>query len=566
MKNLRRWRLSLHALLSRGLAWLSIVAVVAIGGTVRAQWPAPVGTVNIPAPDTNAYSTSLRYDASGNLYAWDGLSVWEQSGGTGSFNPVPIGSVMAGNGADAGPISFSQDGQTLLLSNGAGGAVPGGNGLFWTMPVSGGSATQVLGSGVPYAGDALALPAASTIPGSSTKYLVYAANDDLGGSSSLSIFDASTGTSQVVVGSSPGATTSIAINPTNNSVYIGVGYDGNDLTQTGKIYSFSLSLIGSAYSSGIPINFTSGTPFNPAGTGFQNGGGMFFDKNGYLFSGGDGFTVFQPNGTICFDQPVAGVYGYAPVTYNAANNEVLYVPDVASGPSTGILYNAADFEPAFWTNPAGGTWGLGSNWSGSPLSTVGALVFAGSTSGTATVTLDGSRSANALQFGDSSAAGSYTIGTGTAGALTLGTSTGTWITVVSGTNAISAPIVLAGSLAVSASAGASLQLGNISQGTTPAALSLSGDGKLVLSGSDNYTGGTTVDGGTLDVTNPSALPDGSALTVGSDATAFGASSSAPAAFQDSPAAVPEPGTLALLAAGGLAWFAARFLRGRGRLG
>ena len=35
---------------------------------------------NIPAPDANAYSTSLRYDSSGNLYAWDGVSVWEQSG------------------------------------------------------------------------------------------------------------------------------------------------------------------------------------------------------------------------------------------------------------------------------------------------------------------------------------------------------------------------------------------------------------------------------------------------------------------------------------------------------
>ena len=62
-----------------------------------------------PRLTANAYSTSLRYDSSGNLYAWDGLSVWEQSGGTGGFNN--IGSVTAGNPADAGPISFSQDGK-----------------------------------------------------------------------------------------------------------------------------------------------------------------------------------------------------------------------------------------------------------------------------------------------------------------------------------------------------------------------------------------------------------------------------------------------------------------------
>ena len=47
-----------------------------------------------------------------------------------------------------------------------------------------------------------------------------------------------------------------------------------------------------------------------------------------------------------------------------------------------------------------------------------------------------------------------------------------------------------------------------------AALSLSGDGQLILSGTDNYTGGTTVSGGTLYVTKSSALPDGSSLTVG----------------------------------------------------
>ena len=151
---------------------LSIVMVLAIGGTgVHAQ--SPVGTVsNIPVPDANAYSTSLRYDSSGNLYAWDGLSVWEQSGGTGSFNN--IGSVTAGNSADAGPINFSQNGQRPAAEQRCRRASKAAayNGVFWTMPASGGAATQVMGGGVPYTGDAVALPAASTIPGSRTKYIV----------------------------------------------------------------------------------------------------------------------------------------------------------------------------------------------------------------------------------------------------------------------------------------------------------------------------------------------------------------------------------------------------------
>ena len=94
-------------------------------------------------------------------------------------------------------------------------------------------------------------------------------------SSSLSIFDASTGTDKVVIANGPGATTSIAVNPKNNSVYVGVGY-GPDV---GNIYSFSLSQIDSAYKSGTPIDFLSGgVLFNSNGTGSQIGAGMFFDK------------------------------------------------------------------------------------------------------------------------------------------------------------------------------------------------------------------------------------------------------------------------------------------------
>ena len=244
----------------------------------------PVGILSdIPAPavTANAFSTSLRYDSNGNLYAWDGLSVWKQTVGTGTFNN--IGSVTAGNQADAGPISFSQDGQSLLLSNGA-----GGNCLFRQRRLLdhagvGRNGPQITGSGVPYAYDALALPAASTIPGSDTKYIVNAGTSDYTGSS-VSIFDASTGTNKVVIDNSPGATTSIAINPKNDSVYVGVGYGAD----AGNIYNFSLSLIDSAYTSGTPIDFLSaGTLFNPTATGCQSGAGMFFDNNGYLFSGGE---------------------------------------------------------------------------------------------------------------------------------------------------------------------------------------------------------------------------------------------------------------------------------------
>jgi len=544
-----RW----HALRFRVHTLLWMAAVLAICGIGRAQ--SPVGTVsNIPVPNSNAFSTSLRYDASGDLYAWDGFSVWKQANGTSPF--VNIGSVASGNSADAGPIAFSQDGQTLLLSNGGGGALGGAyNGGFWTMPAAGGSALQVAGSGVLFTGDAVALPSATSIPGSGTKYLVYAGNSSFNGSS-LSIYDASTGTNKVVIDNGPGATTSIAVNPKNNSVYLDVGYGAD----AGKIYSFSLSQIDSAYSSGTPFDFLSGgTLFNPAATGSQTGAGMFFDNNGYLFSGGDGITVFRPNGTICYDQTAGAADGYYDaLVYDPANNDVLKVP---YGSSTGNLYNAASFELAAggtWisTSGTGGSWSNANNWSPTGIPSSGTVSFAGAPSAPVAVTLDGNQSAAALVF-DVSGSNGYTLSQGTGGALTLGTSAGASITVVGGTHTISAPITLAGSLAVSMSSGASLDLaGNVSQETgVAAALSLSGNGQLILSGTNNYTGGTTVDGGTLYATNSSALPEGSSLTIGAGGTfIFDPSVAAAQSITASPAsvaAVPEPGMLELLAAGGV---------------
>jgi autotransporter-associated beta strand protein len=75
-----------------------------------------------------------------------------------------------------------------------------------------------------------------------------------------------------------------------------------------------------------------------------------------------------------------------------------------------------------------------------------------------------------------------------------------------------------------------------------------GLGTVILSGSDNYTGATTVAQGTLIATSVGAFADGSSLTVG-DASAFAPAPPVPAAVaQSAPAAVPEPGTAGLLVA------------------
>ena len=124
----------------------------------------------------------------------------------------------------------------------------------------------------------------------------------------------------------------------------------------------------------------------------------------------------------------------------------------------------------------------------------------------------------------------------TSGSIMLGTSAGSATIDTAGYN-----VTLSGSLA------------------GPGDLTKAGSGALILSGNNTYPGGTTVESGTLDLTDPSALASGSSLTVG-EAGAFirqwTTAASYPASTVSSAAepaatlaAVPEPGTLVLLTAG-----------------
>ena len=122
--------------------------------------------------------------------------------------------------------------------------------------------------------------------------------------------------------------------------------------------------------------------------------------------------------------------------------------------------------------------------------------------------------------------------------------------VLGGGNYAGAIDIASGATFDYSSSAAKLLSGNI---TDSGNLVMAGAGVLTLSGTNAYTGGTYVSNGTLVVASATSLLDGSSLTVeGNWPGGVFASPSIPIhAASANSVAVPEPGSFALLAIGGL---------------
>jgi len=132
-----------------------------------------------------------------------------------------------------------------------------------------------------------------------------------------------------------------------------------------------------------------------------------------------------------------------------------------------------------WSNPAGGSWGLASNWETGAFPTNPGDVADFSELGlgaNTTVTLDADQTAGTLLFGDTNNAFNWTLANGSGGpwTLTLAASTGS-------------PVIQVNNQSATISA--------ILGGT--AGFTKTGAGNLILTAANTYTGTTTVSGGTL---------------------------------------------------------------------
>jgi autotransporter-associated beta strand protein len=183
--------------------------------------------------------------------------------------------------------------------------------------------------------------------------------------------------------------------------------------------------------------------------------------------------------------------------------------------------------PAEWNSSVTGSWDSIANWKdAASTSSIVPPGLSGATGDTvlfdsatgSTVNLDGASPSVAGITFDNSSTG-FTIAQGLGGVLHFANGgTSAIITVVAGSHTISAPLQLDSNVTILPAAGSELTIsGNVSGA---AALVINDRGKVVLSGTNGYTGGTVVSSGTLLVTSASSIASGTDLTIGAGASQY----------------------------------------------
>ena len=377
-----------------------------------------------------------------------------------------------------------------------------------------------------------------------------------------------------LAGSASGELT--VITPANLTIGSAI-IDNGGATGLTKAGPAMLTLTGSSTYSGATTIAAGTLQIGNGGASGTLGTGPVSDYSALIFNrsgvttfggaiGGGGSLTQAGKGSLI----LGGSNAYTGGTYVAAGT--LFVTNSDALPSgTSLTVGAGGtfvFDPsatvatfsgsATWISTSGSAWNDATHWVNNnqlpgvpgiaprPANTDTAA-FSGSGSVTAIDLTGVDPSLKALSFSTSG----YTL---SGGSLTLASDSGLATVTVSGTQSIGSLLGLAGSADMVVTGGADrLTISGQIVGSGP--LLKDGGGTLILSGSDTYSGGTTIDAGTLYVTSSAALPGETSLTVGPGGTFVFDPSASPAlagfpsvgAVPSPPAvaAVPEPSSLAL---------------------
>ncbi len=213
----------------------------------------------------------------------------------------------------------------------------------------------------------------------------------------------------------------------------------------------------------------------------------------------NGYNLMTYNGTL------ASSFSPVPVITGAGLSSAGYYAYITTG---GGNVKLVVVDAYIWTNPGNGNWSAAGNWSLQPVAAGQVATFGSSAPGSyTTVNLDASYTIGGVVFNNTNSFAITTSGQ----TMTLGNSgNGTSISALAGTsNLIGAPIVLGENTSVGVlSGGMNLTLSGVLSGT--GALVKSGDGTAILSSANTYSGGTTINAGTVKIGTGSSL--GSAAT------------------------------------------------------
>lgn len=246
------------------------------------------------------------------------------------------------------------------------------------------------------------------------------------------------------------------------------------------------------------MNFTLASAGSADFVNVTGSNGLTINGGGFALSGaavgatGTTFNLFQYVGAIqgtgvgAFSVVSGGIGG---LTYTFGNDTVnKFVTLSISGTSAQV---------SAWGVNANGSWGTAGNWTPAvvPQFAGDTANFGGAILAPRTVTLDGNQTVGAMTFSNANA---YTIAQGASGTLTLNNGAGAVnVDVTSGSHLISAPVTLTSNTAIGVTNAADTLTvsGAVNGGGS---LTKAGNGTLVLSTANSYTGGTSITGGTLD--------------------------------------------------------------------